>query len=155
MRDRMERLAVMPFPFGCASHSSISVKLQNPKMAKSELCNNLRGEENIRIEQMKNSISLLPLPKATLSAGLQRLIRSLKSLSQLFVDKEEFVEMEIGLPTDVKHVAHIGLDGSTTPMKSWEVLQGPELLPLPSISLQDFELAMAAQGFAGRQMDIN
>lgn len=64
--------------------------------------------------------------------------------------------MKIGLPTEVKHVAHIGLDCSTATMKkSWEMLQESELLPPHSISLQDFELAMAAQAFADRQMDIN
>lgn len=64
--------------------------------------------------------------------------------------------MEIGLPTEVKHVAHIGPDCSTATMKkSWEMLQESELLPPHSISLQDFELAMAAQAFADRQMDIN
>jgi hypothetical protein len=36
-------------------------------------------------------------------------------------------EMEIGCPTDVKHVTHIGLDGSTTtnPVKGWENLKAP------------------------------
>ena len=56
-------------------------------------------------------------------------------------------EMEIGHPTDVKHVTHIGLDGSTTtnPVKGWENLKAPEILSFPSISLRQFELAMAAQ----------
>lgn len=62
--------------------------------------------------------------------------------------------MEIGLPTDVKHVTHIGLDGSATtnttanPLKasSWENnFNTPEILSFPSISLKQFELAMAAQ----------
>ncbi len=56
-------------------------------------------------------------------------------------------EMEIGYPTDVKHVTHIGLDGSTTtnPVKGWENLKNPEILSFPSISLRQLELAMAAQ----------
>jgi hypothetical protein len=70
---------------------------------------------------------------------------------KILVYKEEVEEMEremeIGPPTDVKHVTHIGLDGSTTtnPVKGWENLKAPEILSFPSISLRQFELAMAAQ----------
>ncbi|KAL2473380.1 CRIB domain-containing protein RIC10-like [Forsythia ovata] len=39
------------------------------------------------------------------------------SLSQIFVVKEP--EIEIGLPTDVKHVAHIGWDGPSDTAPSW------------------------------------
>lgn len=76
------------------------------------------------------------------------MLKSLKRFSQLFVlDKEEEeeaeeVEMEIGFPTDVQHVAHIGWDGFST-MKSWG--RAPDCLSLPnSFSLKPFELAMAA-----------
>ena len=86
-----------------------------------------------------------------MSAGIQKVIKSFKNLSYLFQfykeeDDDEEIEMEIGLPTDVQHVAHIGWDGSnsgSTGMKSWN--KGPELLSLPTISLRQFELAMAAQ----------
>lgn len=57
--------------------------------------------------------------------------------------------MEIGFPTDVKHVTHIGWDGptttTTTSMKGWDDFIAPDLLSLPAISLRQFELAMAAQ----------
>lgn len=56
--------------------------------------------------------------------------------------------MEIGFPTDVKHVTHIGWDGSSTnPIKGWENLRTPDQLlsNFPTISLRQFELAMAAQ----------
>lgn len=58
--------------------------------------------------------------------------------------------MEIGLPTDVKHITHIGWDGSTTihPIKGWENIEAPEKLSLSSISLKQFELAMADQAGA-------
>ncbi|XP_075476502.1 uncharacterized protein LOC142517890 isoform X1 [Primulina tabacum] len=39
------------------------------------------------------------------------------TLSQIFVVKER--EMEIGTPTDVKHVAHIGWDGPSESAPSW------------------------------------
>ena len=56
-------------------------------------------------------------------------------------------EMEIGYPTDVKHVTHIGLDGTTmtNPIKGWDCLKSPEIIPFPSFTLRQFELAMAAQ----------
>ncbi|KAL6197594.1 hypothetical protein ACLB2K_033202 [Fragaria x ananassa] len=40
-----------------------------------------------------------------------------KYISQIFVVKER--EMEIGFPTDVKHVAHIGWDGPSDSAPSW------------------------------------
>lgn len=57
-------------------------------------------------------------------------------------EDEAEVEMEIGFPTDVQHVAHIGLDGKS----SWDDMAPPsEFLPLPSFSMKQFELTMAAQ----------
>lgn len=107
---------------------------------------------------MKSSLNL-PLPKPNISAGIQKVIKGFKSLSYLFQfhkeddddgDEEDEIEMEIGFPTDVQHVAHIGWDGfnnsvtgSNASMKSWD--KGPDLLSLPAISLRQFELAMAAQ----------
>ncbi|KAG6392309.1 hypothetical protein SASPL_146525 [Salvia splendens] len=48
------------------------------------------------------------------------------TISQFFVVKER--ELEIGYPTDVKHVAHIGWDGSTGTAPSWmsEFKTGPD-----------------------------
>ena len=66
-------------------------------------------------------------------------------------EEEQEKEMEIGFPTDVKHVTHIGLDGSTTtnPVKGmgWEnqLNNPPEVLSFPTISIKQFELAMTAQ----------
>lgn len=76
----------------------------------------------------------------------------LDSLLLIPVYKEEMEEMEhemeIGYPTDVKHLTHIGLDGSTTTnnVRGWKSLKPPpELLSFSSISLKQFEIAMAAQ----------
>lgn len=56
------------------------------------------------------------------------------------------IEMEIGYPTDVKHITHVGLNGSSfSNINGWENTKAPELISLPSISLKQFELAMAAQ----------
>lgn len=65
--------------------------------------------------------------------------------------------MEIGYPTDVKHVTHIGLDGSSTTnthIKGWENLKAPEILSFPTISLRQFELAMAAQAHEPLVVDL-
>ncbi|PRQ28515.1 putative CRIB domain-containing protein [Rosa chinensis] len=53
-----------------------------------------------------------------------------KYISQIFVVKER--EMEIGFPTDVKHVAHIGWDGPSDSAPSWmnEFKNGPDFSTL-------------------------
>ncbi|VVA92414.1 unnamed protein product [Arabis nemorensis] len=53
---------------------------------------------------------------ANVSDGIYRIIRSFKSLSHFFIryDEEREAEMEIGFPTDVKHLSHIGVDGTMT-----------------------------------------
>ncbi|KAF5474745.1 hypothetical protein F2P56_006616 [Juglans regia] len=52
-----------------------------------------------------------------MSAKMKGIYKSFKYISQIFVVKER--EMEIGYPTDVKHVAHIGLDGPSGSAPSW------------------------------------
>ncbi|KAG8375950.1 hypothetical protein BUALT_Bualt09G0012400 [Buddleja alternifolia] len=104
-------------------------------------------------EELKKNEGLF---KASLSHGFHTLLRRFKTFSQFFVYKQDIEhkeeEMEIGFPTDVKHVTHIGLEGSTTinPIPKWEknLKAATEILSFPSISLQQFELAMAAQSNA-------
>ena len=145
MRDTMERLVGLPFSIGCVSQSSVDVVEKKPTL------NSPSPPPPSGRRQLKNTAFALQRP-STISAGIQKLIKSIKSLSQMFVykDEDEEVEMEIGLPTDVQHVGHIGWDGfnSVDVMKSWEV-QAPEFLTIPSLSLKQFELAMAAQGGGG------
>ncbi|XP_048333922.2 CRIB domain-containing protein RIC4 [Ziziphus jujuba] len=161
MKDHtVERFVILPFAIGCSSDSSIALRTKNgikAKKTKSEpnppLIRTREKEEtsSSKLVKVKNSFSFLALPKPNISNGMHRLIRSIKSFSQLFVYKEEIEEIEkeidIGFPTDVKHVTHIGLDGSATtnPIRGWENLNAPELLSFPSISFKQFELAMAAQ----------
>ncbi|KAF6175553.1 hypothetical protein GIB67_023073 [Kingdonia uniflora] len=156
MRDRMERLVFLRFAIGCTSQSSIGVIETNPRNLKQEPADIPPTGESSSGEKMKNTLGFLPIPKPNISFRIHKLIKSFKSFSQLFVYKEEDeemeieVEMEIGFPTDVEHVTHIGWDGSTTtnPIKGWDKLKAPELLSLPSISLRQFEIAMAAQNNA-------
>ncbi|XP_008794628.3 CRIB domain-containing protein RIC4-like [Phoenix dactylifera] len=152
MRDRrMERFVVLPFSMGCVSQSSIAVCISQPKRAQSEPPPpRPSGEGESQSDgKMKGSSVLLPLPRPNVSAGFQKLIKSFKSLSQLFeIYKEDDEEMEIGFPTDVQHVSHVGWDGfnNVSSMKSWD--KAPEFLSLPSLSLRQFELAMAVQAGA-------
>lgn len=65
---------------------------------------------------------------------------SFKYIAQIFVVKER--EMEIGYPTNVKHVAHIGWEGSNGTAPSW---------------MNDFktgsDVALASIGSAGSSRD--
>ncbi|KAJ6827712.1 CRIB domain-containing protein RIC4-like [Iris pallida] len=152
MRDRMERFTAFPFSVGCISHSSVKVVTKQSKKPRAESSSALTIQSN---GKAKSSVRrLLPLRKPNISAGIQKAIKSFKSLSSLFrfynedEDDDEEREMEIGFPTDVQHVGHIGCDGfnsgSAAAMKDWD--RGPDhVLSHPSISLKQFELAMASQ----------
>ncbi|CAJ1977257.1 unnamed protein product [Sphenostylis stenocarpa] len=54
---------------------------------------------------------------STMATKLKGIYKSFKYITQIFVVKER--EMEIGYPTDVKHVAHIGWDGPSGTGPSW------------------------------------
>jgi len=49
---------------------------------------------------------------------MKGLLKGLRYITQIF-DEEKEQEMQIGFPTDVKHVAHIGSDGPATSTPSW------------------------------------
>ncbi|ESQ55192.1 hypothetical protein EUTSA_v10027539mg [Eutrema salsugineum] len=59
---------------------------------------------------------------------MKGIYKSFKSISQIFVVKER--DMEIGYPTEVKHVAHVGWEGSSGSAPAWmsEFKAGAELL---------------------------
>ncbi|PIA29827.1 hypothetical protein AQUCO_05800120v1, partial [Aquilegia coerulea] len=149
MRERMERLVLLPFSIGCASQSSVQVIDNYPKKSKQESSPSpTRGQGEEESRKMKNPIGFLTIPKPNISSGIQKLVKGFKSFSQLFDEVENMdMDMEIGFPTDVKHVTHIGWDGSTTtnPLMGWDELKAPELLSLPTYSFKQFELAMASQ----------
>ncbi|PIN04712.1 hypothetical protein CDL12_22753 [Handroanthus impetiginosus] len=53
-----------------------------------------------------------------MTTKMKGLFKGLRYISQIFEeDKEQ--EMQIGFPTDVKHVAHIGWDGPSVESPSW------------------------------------
>lgn len=57
--------------------------------------------------------------------------------------EEPEIGMEIGLPTDVTHVTHIGLDGCASSILSngWNNLIEPEMINFPSLFLPPNEIA--------------
>ncbi|RZC80221.1 hypothetical protein C5167_042804 [Papaver somniferum] len=56
-----------------------------------------------------------------MTTKMKGLLKGLRYISQIFEkeDEEEEEEMQIGFPTDVKHVAHIGWDGPAVSSPSW------------------------------------
>ncbi|XP_057450299.1 CRIB domain-containing protein RIC10-like [Lotus japonicus] len=52
-----------------------------------------------------------------MATKIKGICKGFKYITQIFVVKER--EMDIGYPTDVKHVAHIGWDGPTGSGPSW------------------------------------
>ncbi|XP_031263930.1 CRIB domain-containing protein RIC10-like [Pistacia vera] len=88
---------------------------------------------------------------------MKGIYKSFKYISQIFVVKER--EMEIGYPTDVKHVAHIGWDGQSGTAPSWmnDFKTAPDFstsignsmdssnMALSTWSSQDFEQSMGGQ----------
>ena len=62
------------------------------------------------------------------------------------MEELDLMEMEIGCPTDVKHVTHIGWDGlaNANPLVGWDNLSTTELLSHPTPSLTPFGLAASA-----------
>ncbi|XP_058739967.1 CRIB domain-containing protein RIC4-like isoform X2 [Vicia villosa] len=129
MRQRLERFVILPFSIGCVSEASVDVGVPHPRRSKSDTnsqhdaIRHKDEEEDSEIlsnESMKNSLRVLldVVPKPNLS--FNKLFKGFKNISQLFGEKEEELEeemdmdMEIGCPTDVQHVTHIGWDGVTT-----------------------------------------
>ncbi|KAK7295182.1 hypothetical protein RJT34_18087 [Clitoria ternatea] len=151
MRQRMERLVILPFSAGCISEASVAVGVPHPRRSSKQDTNtpppsairskDVEDSEILSGESMKNSLRLLEVvPKPNLSTSFNRLFKGFKNFSQLFVEKEdEFeeqeIDMEIGCPTDVQHVTHIGWDGIATsadPIRGLDSLIPPEFLSVSS-----------------------
>uniref|UniRef100_A0A0E0JST7 CRIB domain-containing protein n=1 Tax=Oryza punctata TaxID=4537 RepID=A0A0E0JST7_ORYPU len=174
---RMDRFIVIPFSSTCRNGSSVDVvdgSGGGGKSGKKTQGGGGGGEGGGGAAENKSKGESL----------VARLLRGFKNLSQIFAvyeddddeEEEEEREMVIGLPTDVKHVAHIGWDGSTnttTSLRSWNRATPPsssasasastststalpappapqqqQQPPLPAFSMRQFELAMAAQAAA-------
>ncbi|KAG6647453.1 CRIB domain-containing protein RIC4 [Carya illinoinensis] len=158
MKDRMERFVVLPFSVGCISEASVAVSVQQRPRRSKPVTNPsaIRSKEEDDLESLSgesNSVGFLVNQKPNITTGFNKLFKGFKNFSQLFVYKEDLeeleMEMEIGCPTDVKHVTHIGWDGSDSaanPMMGWENLIPPEFLSLSSAnSFKQFEFSGGAQ----------
>lgn len=158
------RFIAIPFSSGCRSHSSVDV-VDTGRLAGDGKKPHPQGAEAGAAAARGKGESLVA-----------RLLRGFKNLSQIFAvyddedeeEEEEEREMVIGLPTDVKHVAHIGWDGATSTssnLRSWNrpappppassfpaPQQHPQEqypLPLPALSMRQLELAMGGQAAGG------
>ncbi|CAN6458033.1 unnamed protein product [Victoria cruziana] len=58
-----------------------------------------------------------PKRPSRMGTKIKGLLKGIKQLSQIFVYREP--EMEIGYPTDVRHVVHVDLDDSSVTPPSW------------------------------------
>ncbi|XP_013594206.1 PREDICTED: CRIB domain-containing protein RIC2 [Brassica oleracea var. oleracea] len=119
MKDRIQRFVALPFSLGCSTQSSVAVADTHDQPKKPDQLikrreesdeNGLFQKEDTSIDNNNNNGS------ANIS---DKIIRSFKSFSHYFIRYEEEreereAEMEIGLPTDVKHLSHIGVDGTMT-----------------------------------------
>ncbi|KAI3918963.1 hypothetical protein MKW98_017411 [Papaver atlanticum] len=120
MRSRIERLVILPFSIGCVSQSSVAV-VDDPKKSKLEREKDDESSSDGEEVNTKNST----LAKPNISLSFYKLMKNFKNLSQLFVYKEVDdikMEMEIGFPTDVKHVTQIGWDGNNS--KATTIIKG-------------------------------
>lgn len=123
-----ERFAVFPFSMGCMSQSAVSVADPGDKKAQGDPSSTAaatvaRGssEEGAGEAMTKETAAATTTP-GIVAAGVSRLMKGIRSLSQMFAgedgggggedeEEEEEREMVIGYPTDVQHVGHIGWDG--------------------------------------------
>ncbi|CAL1385320.1 unnamed protein product [Linum trigynum] len=129
---RMERLVLLPFTMGCVSESSVALAHRHhhtrrrsasastaaaptdttrSKSRRREMDDDEESLSSTDSSDSKSSTSSSSTsPSSNISARFHRILRTVKST---FVYKEEDDgedEMEIGVPTDVKHVTHIGWD---------------------------------------------
>ncbi|KAF9589101.1 hypothetical protein IFM89_018832 [Coptis chinensis] len=77
----------------------------------------LFGYRNIEVSLKGAVLSLGLQSLPTMATKIKGIYKGFKCISQIFVVKER--ELEIGYPTDVKHVAHIGWDGQSDNAPSW------------------------------------
>ncbi|KAG2297756.1 hypothetical protein Bca4012_054933 [Brassica carinata] len=114
MKDRIERFVVLPFSLGCSTQSSVAVAATHQHKKPNQLIK--RREESDDNGLFPKEETKAENNGANISDGIYKLVRSFKNFSHFFIryEEEREAEMEIGLPTDVKHLSHIGVDGTMT-----------------------------------------
>ncbi|XP_022979372.1 CRIB domain-containing protein RIC7-like [Cucurbita maxima] len=91
-----------------------------------------------------------------MGTSVKGLMKGIKYISQIFDEKEQ--EMQIGLPTDVKHVAHIGWDGpsanqNNTPTWMNEFKSSPQSQNSGDLANSTGELALSSVRESG-ELDV-
>ncbi|XP_077252135.1 CRIB domain-containing protein RIC6-like [Tasmannia lanceolata] len=95
------------------------------------------GEGSLFRRQRTPSVEALwikqPLLPPQMTTKMKGLLKGLRYISQIFEPNSKEQEMQIGYPTDVKHVAHIGWDGPSVNSPSWmnEFRMTPEFSSAP------------------------
>uniref|UniRef100_A0A0E0KLJ0 CRIB domain-containing protein n=1 Tax=Oryza punctata TaxID=4537 RepID=A0A0E0KLJ0_ORYPU len=154
MKDRRGSAGVFPFSIGCMSQSAVDVADPHDKKSTTTTQNDPSSSAMATVAQSaeeeggeKAKGSAAVASSGIVATGVQRLIKGIKSLSQIFAmydgeeedEEEEEREMVIGYPTDVQHVGHIGWDG----MNKVGGMVNAFSLP-SSLSLRQLEMAMEA-----------
>jgi len=102
-------------------------------------------------EAVKEKAAVAAATPGLVAAGVSRLMKGIRSLSQMFAtyeydgdDDEEEREMVIGYPTDVQHVGHIGWDGHNNTVGAGAAMASMvNAFNLPSsLSLRHLDMAM-------------
>ncbi|KAG7598427.1 CRIB domain [Arabidopsis suecica] len=118
MKDRMERFLILPFSLGCSTQSCVAVATTHQHKKPNQLIK--RREEGDENGSFKKEYTKMDNSSANISDGtIYNVIQSFKSFTRIFIryeeeTKEREAEIEIGFPTDVKHLSHIGVDGTMT-----------------------------------------
>nr|CAB3479244.1 unnamed protein product [Digitaria exilis] len=143
------RFITIPFSSGCRSHSCVDVVDTARHAGKKP------HPQGIEFGVVPGGGAPARPPASGKGESLvARLLRGFKNLSQIFAvydedddEEEEEREMVIGLPTDVKHMAHIGWDGSTsttTSLRSWNRAAPP---PPPQPAMASSSSSSSASAF--------
>ncbi|KAK7268846.1 hypothetical protein RIF29_21555 [Crotalaria pallida] len=67
------------------------------------------------------------MSSANVKGQVKGLLKGLRYISQMFDEQGDDKDIQIGFPTDVKHLAHIGCDDSQTHKPSWMTeFKGPQ-----------------------------
>ncbi|KAL5209211.1 hypothetical protein ABZP36_004834 [Zizania latifolia] len=140
MKDRRGGAGVFPFSIGCMSQSAVSVVDPHEKKPQNELSSSAAATAQSAEEEGEKAKGAAAAASGIVATGVQRLIKGIKNLSQMFAmadEEAEEREMVIGYPTDVQHVGHIGWDGMN------KVGSMVNAFSLPSsLSLRQLEMAM-------------
>ncbi|KAF8755715.1 hypothetical protein HU200_011183 [Digitaria exilis] len=150
------RFITIPFASGCRSHSSVDVVDTARHAGKKPHPQVLVVGAGIEFGVVPGGGAPARPPASGKGESLvARLLRGFKNLSQIFAvydeEEEEEREMVIGLPTDVKHVAHIGWDGSTSTtssLGSWNRAAPPPPPPPAMASSSSSSSASASTSYA-------